>query len=285
MEYKTKFKAEDLQFPIWGVTEEQLGKKNIEAMLNGRYSEPFTITAKTDSGELKESIARIYLIEEEGKAKSRFMSKNEELVIAELYKGVPITDTDKTALLEGKAVWKEGLKASEEGKPYDRWITVDKALNRIAQLTNDQIKSPKEILEVTLNSEQALKFSAGERFYIEGMKNKAGKTMSATIHKDLITGILHFEFPKAPAKVVDQKTTESKTEKVIEVKPEADKITDRKSEKKVLEFTEGYVEVTKDIKAKKEKPLEAPKFPKVDASKFEEKETTTKTKKSKSLSV
>ena len=103
-------------------------------------------------------------------------------------KGVTLTDDEKQALRDGKAVFVEGMKA-KSGNEFDAKIQISAERRGVEYLfDNDRLFNRQSLGGVELTERQVADLNAGKAIFVEDMKRKDGELFSAFVKLDEATG-------------------------------------------------------------------------------------------------
>lgn len=107
-------------------------------------------------------------------------------------KGVVLTDDEKQALRDGKAVFIEGMKA-KSGKEFDAKIQISADRRGIEYLfDNDRLFNRQTLGGVELTERQIADLNAGKAIFVEDMKRKDGELFSSFVKLDESTNRLSY---------------------------------------------------------------------------------------------
>ncbi len=168
----------DLDRPYFGHIFSKEDKENLLKTGNmGRVVE-----LKTRSGEYVPSFISL------DKLTNEVVSMRADSVfIPDEIKGVVLTDDEKQALREGKAVFIEGMKA-KSGNEFDAKIQISAERRGIEYLfDDDRLFNCQSLGGVKLTKQQIADLNAGKAIFVEDMKRKDGELFSSFVKLDEVT--------------------------------------------------------------------------------------------------
>lgn len=173
----------ELDRPYFGHIFSEEDKKNLLETGNmGRVVE-----LKTRSGEYVPSFVSL------DKLTNEVVSmRADSAFIPDEVKGVVLTDDEKQALRDGKAVFIEGMKA-KSGNEFDAKIQISADRRGIEYLfDNDRLFNRQTLGGVELTERQIADLNAGKAIFVEDMKRKDGELFSSFVKLDESTNRLSY---------------------------------------------------------------------------------------------
>lgn len=173
----------ELDRPYFGHIFSEEDKKNLLETGNmGRVVE-----LKTRSGEYVPSFVSL------DKLTNEVVSmRADSAFIPDEVKGVVLTDDEKQALRDGKAVFIEGMKA-KSGNKFDAKIQISADRRGIEYLfDNDRLFNRQTLGGVELTERQIADLNAGKAIFVEDMKRKDGELFSSFVKLDESTNRLSY---------------------------------------------------------------------------------------------
>lgn len=173
----------ELDRPYFGHIFSEEDKKNLLETGNmGRVVE-----LKTRSGEYVPSFVSL------DKLTNEVVSmRADSAFIPDEVKGVALTDDEKQALRDGKAVFIEGMKA-KSGNEFDAKIQISADRRGIEYLfDNDRLFNRQTLGGVELTERQIADLNAGKAIFVEDMKRKDGELFSSFVKLDESTNRLSY---------------------------------------------------------------------------------------------